>query len=112
MEDATFDRIITQDDARIYHAEGFLLNVLGMNYTNPVPLFDSSFKRIGDATLTSTYENLREVKLFMDYHCPERLEIETGQGISLATVCDPTGKELTAIVLLLSKQRPVTSDER
>lgn len=65
---------------------------------NPVWVYDEDIKKqIGSASLSCTKKAL-VADLFLDYHTPERLSLESGEKFYLAVVATGTRKDKTNVL--------------
>jgi hypothetical protein len=84
------ERVISQQDVRLYRAQVFLLESTPthsfsgahVEYLNPLPVYDSTGRLIGGATIVQrALDGSVRVDLVFDYAVPERLDIETDQPV-------------------------------
>jgi hypothetical protein len=82
------ERVITQDDARLFRAKVYLLESdpvvtfreARIEHVNPLPVYDDTGRLIGGASVVVEDGRVR-ADLVFDYASPERLDIETEQRV-------------------------------
>lgn len=83
----TGERVIDEESTKTFRCEAVVLYLddedgkylyegAEAHFENPVPVFNSEHKRIGAAAL-SVEGKVVKAEIFLDYHTPERLNIET-----------------------------------
>lgn len=78
MGELDFDRVITENDAKTFHAEVPVLNPISVAVRayNPLSLYDESDNLIGYANLAVNAIGMLVAQLIFDYATPERLDMQ------------------------------------
>jgi hypothetical protein len=114
MEDLNVDRVITQEDTRLYDVEGvvFELNASNIIFNNPVKLVGDDGNAIGYVTLYFDSGKVR-AKAYFDYCTPERLNLENGEAMYLMATRPRIVVDVgDSVVLTGQKQRHPPLDGR
>lgn len=130
----TEGKLIFQDDVKLFNVVGILAildspffdySEVNVKFRNPVSVKDTQRKKIGFANIFLQNGKIA-AELSIDYHCPERLDIENKNGVFLNAVGSTTGitasvnsidfygkkqkiKEIVIYSLIITDKRPLDS---
>lgn len=91
----TIDKVVLEEEVKLFRANVILLPLWSsfydwseakLEWPSPVPVTDDSCFRIGSADVYSDGRFIR-AKVVIDYQCPERFNIQTGQDIYAHPMC-------------------------